>query len=302
MTSVLRSPISVFRLPSSVLRPRISVIIPCYNCVRFVEATLESVCRQQPGVDLEVIVVDGGSTDGSLEILERYRGDVTHLISEPDDGHYAAVNKGMAMATGDVLCWLNSDDMFMPGALSVVADVFAAFQEVAWITGIPGVWDTAGRLVYVNESVPVYGQKYLSKGEHDGLLLHGVQQESCFWRRSLWQKVGGIDCRYDLAGDFDLWARMAEHAELVTVSTVLGGNRRHAEQRSNRFHKKYFEQVRSIRNNHGGRAWLEEMLQKVPSYRLKLLLRRLCFPGKGFFILADPNGGWKTCQDWISRG
>ncbi len=271
---------------------KISVVIPCFNCVNFVRATVESVIRQKLDVELEVIIVDGGSTDGSLEILNEYRTDITHFISEPDEGHYSAVNKGFALATGEVLCWLNSDDLYVPGALSLVSEIFDKFPDIEWLSGIPVSWDGAGRLVSVLEVMPVYGQKYLRCGEHDALLLPNVMQETCFWRRSLWEKAGPIRTELDLAGDYALWTQMARYADLVTVDTVLGGQRKHLAQRSHIYKEKVFGQVRMIRKECGGRGWIETLLKGVPVYALRRRIKRLLFPGRGRVLIRRWDEGW----------
>ena len=251
---------------------KISVIVPNFNGARFLEACLLSIldnCKndhrdhggteERPeafSYELELIVVDGGSTDASVEIIKKYEDRLAYWVSEPDEGHYDAVNKGMAKATGDVLCWLNSDDMLAPGALQTVADIFKQFPAVDWLTGRPSFWGEDGKMT---ETAPcrAYSRACLRRGEHDSRILQGVQQESCFWRRELWEKVGGkVDTAYSLAGDFDLWTRFAEHADLVAVDGVLSGNRQHPEQRSRLQHEEYFEQVDRISQERGARSWL----------------------------------------------
>lgn len=280
---------------------KISIVIPCFNAVEYSRATLDSVVGQKEKCDVEIIVVDGESTDGSLEILNQYRSEVATFISEPDEGHYDAVNKGMALATGDVLCWLNTDDIFVSGALSIVSDVFDRYPDIAWLSGMPAAWDSAGRLIGVSEVLPVYNQRYLCKGEHDALLLHNVLQPTSFWRRELWNKVGEINTTYDIAGDYDLWTRMAEHAELVTIDTVLGGERKHDQQRSNRFKQRGFDQVRSIRRQRGGRNWAEVLLKRVSNPVLRWKLKKLLFTGKGKALFYDRNGGWSLEQRRVVR-
>jgi hypothetical protein len=168
----------------------------------------------------------------------------------------------------------------------VVTEVFDRFPDVDWITGVPALWDGTGRMVDVADVAPVYARTHLRRGEHDGVLLHNVQQEGCFWRRGLWEAVGGrIDTRWDLAGDFDLWTRMAEHADLVTVRTVLGGNRQHAEQRTVTRRDLYSQQVELISAARGARAFLRgpffRRLRAIPG---GYSLYRVFFPGRGAVI------------------
>ena len=205
---------------------KISVVTASFNQASYLEATLQSVLRQD-GVELEYIVVDGGSKDRSKEIIKRYEGGLAYWVSEPDGGHYDAVNKGMAASTGEIQCFLNSDDMFFPGALKAVVSIFDAFPEIDWISSLqPAAWDNVGVCHGVG-NIPGYSRCAFLDGLYGGARNqpYFIQQESTFWRRSLWDRVGGIRTEVTYAGDFDLWARFYEHAELVGVQALLGGFR-----------------------------------------------------------------------------
>lgn len=201
--------------------PRISVVTPNFNYAASLERTIQSVLMQGYP-NLEYIVIDGGSTDGSREVIERYSDQLAYWVSEPDKGQYDAINKGFARATGDILCWLNSDDVFFPWTFRAVAEVFTTFPEVEWITGITSV---------IRHGIPfdiyfedrVHPQDFLRCGLFCGAKLGWIQQESTFWRSGLWRKAGGLDCRYSLAADFALWATFARFAELVSVRMLMGG-------------------------------------------------------------------------------
>jgi glycosyltransferase involved in cell wall biosynthesis len=201
------------------------VVVPSYNQGEFLRATLDSILSQGYP-DVECIVVDGGSSDHSVEIIRSLEDRLTWWCSEKDDGHGDALNKGFAKATGEVLCWLNSDDLMAPWGLWVVGDVFARFPEVEWLTGEYGIWDAHGRLV---ASYPggATATEYLRRNESD------IQQESTFWRRSLWTRAGGeIDTSYRLMIDAELWLRFFRHATLYSLKTVVSGYRWHGENRS----------------------------------------------------------------------
>lgn len=205
--------------------PRISVVVPSYNQGAFLKATLDSILSQNYP-DLECIVVDGGSSDHSVEIIRSMEDRLTWWCSEKDDGHGDALNKGFAKATGEILCWLNSDDLMAPWGLWVVGDVFARFPEVEWLTGEYGIWDAHGRLVAAYPGGAT-ATEYLRRGESD------IQQESTFWRRSLWTRAGGkIDTSYRLMIDAELWLRFFRHATLYSLKTVVSGYRWHGENRS----------------------------------------------------------------------
>lgn len=205
--------------------PRISVVVPSYNQGKFLGDTLDSILSQNYP-NLECIVVDGGSTDNSIEIIQSVADQLAWWCSEKDDGHAHALNKGFAKATGEVLCWLNSDDMFAPWCLWIIGDIFDKFQQVEWVTGDYGIWDTFGRLV----------RTYPGGASAVGYLRQmdlNIQQESTFWRRSLWVRSGGhIELSYSLMIDAELWLRFFRHSTLYSLKTVVSGYRWHGQNRA----------------------------------------------------------------------
>ena len=210
----------------------------------------------QPG-DVEYVVMDGGSTDGSREIIERHAPKLAHWQSEKDDGQYDAITRGFARCTGDVMAWLNSDDLYVPGAFAVVAEIFAQFPEVQWLTTTAQIrWDAEGRIARVL-NVPGYSRDGFLTGEHLPSGRHfsvgWIQQESTFWRRSLWEKTGAqIGAGYPLAGDFELWARFFAHAELYAVEVPLGGFRFHGDQKTGGDRADYMTEAERALVAHGG--------------------------------------------------
>lgn len=204
---------------------KISVVTPNYNCEAFLEQTIQSVLSQQYP-QLEYILVDGASTDRSMRIVERYREHFAHVICEPDRGHADAVNKGLALATGDVMCWINSDDLLLPGSLARADAVFQACDHVQWLTGRPSSAHTAGRIV-------THGLRHWSWQRFLCGDFRHIQQESTFWRCGLWQAAGGkLDERLQLANDFELWLRFFMRAPLYTLDAPMGCFRTRPGQRS----------------------------------------------------------------------
>jgi glycosyltransferase involved in cell wall biosynthesis len=201
---------------SSAVIPKISVVTPSFNQAPYLEACLSSVLSQNYP-NLEFIVIDGGSTDGSVDIIRAHQADLSYWISEPDSGHADALNKGFALCTGEILCWLNSDDMQTPWALRTVAEIFMQFQDIEWIQGWNGFWTKHGVMVHpMGNHKNIYS--YLTWN------YHWIQQESVFWRRSLWEKAGGrIDTNYEFLIDVELWSRFFLHAELYRVDALLSG-------------------------------------------------------------------------------
>ncbi|WP_194467090.1 glycosyltransferase family 2 protein [Bradyrhizobium sp. CCBAU 53340] len=231
---------------------------PSFNQGRFIESNILSI-QGQKYPTLEHIIIDGGSTDETMPTLERYKELLASIVSEKDDGQYHAINKGFALATGEVMAWLNSDDVYIPGALHVVGEIFRKFPQIKWLTTrLPLAIEEDGTPI---KATPVYG--FTRTGFLNGENLPGlgwpatcyIQQESTFWRRSLWEQAGGrLDTNYRLAGDFDLWARFFEYTELYSVDVPIGCFRRHADQRTSTSFANYLEEAKAIFARAGGRA------------------------------------------------
>lgn len=226
----------------------ISIVTPTYNYGHFIEETIDSVLNQEGEFYLDYIVVDGGSKDNTVEILKKYENQIKNIpqkisiegldfytdqtkfknlgisfrwISEKDKGHFDALNKGFKKSVGNVLAWINSDDKYHPEAFKTVLEVFDDFPSIEWITGKNSWWNKEGDLSY---SASYYNNVY-------NFLLNNyifIQQESTFWRRSLWEKAGGkINENYKLMVDGELWCRYFKFTELYHVDKMLGGYRTH---------------------------------------------------------------------------
>jgi glycosyltransferase involved in cell wall biosynthesis len=236
---------------------RLSIVTPSFNQARFVGAAMQSVLSQLGPGD-EYLVMDGGSTDGSAEIIQQRAAALTHWQSERDAGQYDAITRGLARATGDVMAWLNSDDLYCPWAFALVREIFEALPEVQWLTTTMQIrWDAAGRPVRTLH-VPGYAREAAQRGEHlpktGAFSLGWIQQESTFWRRPLWEKAGGqIGAGYPLAGDFELWLRFFQHADLYAVETPLGGFRFHGDQKTGGDRSDYLAEAERALLAHGGR-------------------------------------------------
>jgi len=214
--------------------PKITIVTPSFNSKKLIADTINSVLGQNYP-NLEYIIIDGGSTDGTPQVIEHYANQLNYWHSKKDAGQYDAINQGFAKSTGDIMCWLNADDMLLPNSLFVVAEVFEQLQEVQWLSSLqPASWDASGHLAEVR-SLPGFGRQAFL----DGLYLpttakkgYWMQQESTFWRRSLWEKAGSSIPAYSLAGDFALWCKFYEHAELCGLTYPLSGFRMIEGQRS----------------------------------------------------------------------
>jgi len=215
--------------------PSISLVTPSYNQAEYIETTLSSVLDQQYPA-LEYLVVDGGSEDESPRIIERYESGLDYWQSEPDRGMYDAINQGFERSTGDIMGWLNSDDLHLPWTLHIVGSIFTTLPQVNWLTTLhPGRCGPDG--VPTFKTKPGYSREAFVQGRYGGsshnLPGYGyIQQESTFWRRSLWEAAEGLSIDYEGASDFDLWCQFYSLDRLYGVDVPLGMFRRHPDQKT----------------------------------------------------------------------
>jgi len=202
--------------------PRISVITPSYNQVDFIEATIQSVLGQEYP-DLEYIIIDGGSTDGTVDIIRKYE-DRLIWVSEPDRGQAHAINKGLARASGAVIAFLNSDDVYAPGALHAVGAYFAEQPEAQWLTGRCSIIDEKGR--EIRKAISAYKHFWLEFHSYGVLqILNYISQPATFWRRSLLDELGGLKEDLLFTMDYEYWLRIGQQYRLHSLRQRLAGFR-----------------------------------------------------------------------------
>lgn len=210
-----------------------SIVVPSFNQAEFLPSCLESLWRQE-GVDLEIIVCDGGSTDGSREILEAVTSRLTYWRSYPDEGQAAALREGFSIASGEILGWLNSDDLLLPHALETVVEAFQTHSQASLFYG-DAIWiDREGRFLFPRREIDfdweifAYGYCYLP-------------QPSTFFRKKAYEKVGGIDPSFQCAMDYDLWYRLISLGPVIHLPHLLSAIRDHEKTKTRRlrhlFHK-----------------------------------------------------------------
>jgi glycosyltransferase involved in cell wall biosynthesis len=220
--------------------PRITIITPVYNCVEYIEETIKSVLNQNYK-NIEYIIVDGGSNDGTCKIIEKYLKKINIFISEKDEGMYDALNKGFKMATGKYLAWLNADDLYFNNCISKTVELMEK-NNYQWINGI------SGTLIKKNLKLrPLYYYpNIILKNRLMTPCLWGyIPQESIIFTKKLYSKVGGINRKLKYAGDFDLWSKFSINSELISVNIPIGIFRKRNNQMSEN-QKIYLREVNKI--------------------------------------------------------
>jgi GT2 family glycosyltransferase len=218
-------PTSYFTTNAPKPAPTISIVTPSFGQGHFLERTLYSVVNQNYPA-LEYFVQDGGSTDDTVDVLRRFEGSLTDWVSEPDEGQADAINRGFARTSGEIMAYLNSDDLLLPGALAYVASYFKAHPEIDVLYG---------HRVMIDEHDGHIGSQILPPHDDEELaLLDFVPQETLFWRRSAWEAAGGqIDASLRFAMDWDLLLRFRESgAKIERAPRLLGAFRVHEEQKT----------------------------------------------------------------------
>ncbi len=222
--------------------PKISVVTPSFNQGAYLRETLASLVDQRYP-DLEVIVMDGGSKDDSVEVIREFEQHIAYWESQPDRGQSHAINKGFERATGEVLCWLNSDDVLLPGALNAVAFAFNTHSDWSWISG-PSL--------KFGEGLHELGGYYeLPKDAIEWMVYCPIAQPSTFWRRSLYERFGGLDEAFHYALDYEYWVRFVMGGEkLHFVDRPLSAYRLHDASKSVALAKNFIAERSMLREKY----------------------------------------------------
>ncbi len=247
----LRVPMGYLRTNPPSDTPTIAIVTPSYQQGRYLERTIYSVISQHYP-RLEYVLQDGGSSDETQAVLERFVGSLHHCASEPDGGQAEAINRGFSHTRGEIMAYLNSDDLLLPGSLAYVARYFEAHPEVDLVYGHRMLIDEHDRLI---------GRWVLPR--HDASVLpvtDFIPQETMFWRRELWERTGGkIDESLSFAIDWDLLLRFQEAgARMVRLPRYLGAFRVHAEQKTAREQVRCRAETEMLQRRVLGRAMTEE--------------------------------------------
>jgi glycosyltransferase involved in cell wall biosynthesis len=246
--------------------PTISIVTPSFQQGRFLARTLYSVLGQRYPA-LEYVVQDGGSSDGTLDVLQRFAPLLTRWTSEPDDGQAHAINRGFTNTRGEIMSWLNSDDLLLPGSLAYIARYFAEHPEVEVVYG---------HRLMIDEDDGQIGAWILPA--HDDLALtlaDHIPQETIFWRRRIWDAAGAcVDSNFSYAVDWELLLRFREAgARMVRLPRYLGAFRVHAQQKSLTAEEVGLAECAFLRERMHGRALsIEEVLRRLRPYLVRHIL------------------------------
>ena len=200
-------------------KPKVSIITPSFNQGRYLEETIRSVLAQDYP-NIEYIIKDGGSKDNSVEIIQKYAGQLAHWVSEKDKGHADGLNQGFSFASGEILAWLNSDDTYMPGAVSEAVAFLQAHPAVGMVYADANVIDHDSRVIGKFPAKQTSYQRMLQGSVH-------IPQATTFWRADLWRQVGPLDLSLFYAFDYDLWVKLAKISEICYVPRLWANFRIH---------------------------------------------------------------------------
>ena len=249
--------------------PKVSIVTPSFNQAPFLEQALRSVLEQDYP-NLEYIVIDGGSSDGSLEIIHKYADRLAYWQSQPDQGQTDAINQGFARASGEILAWLNSDDLLLPGAVSAAVRALQAHHEAAMVYGDALLINAEGKTIGKFPAAQTDYRK-LRRG-----YVH-IPQQASFFRADLWQQVAPLDVSFYFAMDYDLWVRLAALAPLVYVPELWAAFRLHGAGKSIAADDRCWPEMLRVHYRDGGKVlspivfkyWLRKLASPLLMHRRK---------------------------------
>ena len=233
---------------------RFSVVIPTLNQAETIEDTLLSLIHQDYP-DLEIIVADGGSSDGTAAILNRYREELSSVLPGPDTGQSNAINTGFARASGEIFFWLNSDDYLLPDTLWRVAACFQADADLEFAVGAGDVISLDHHFLRHIPPLPM-DEATMLNWKND----QWVMQQCCFWKNTLWQSVGGVDEQLHLLMDYDLWFRFSRRTKAAMINEKLAVMRYYPDAKTVKQRSKTSEELAYVYAKNGAFASLREQV------------------------------------------
>ena len=251
---------------------RITVVTPSFNQARFLEATINSVLNQNY-TEVEYIIVDGGSEDGSVEIIRKYQNHLKWWVSEKDQGQTDAINKGFAHASGEIFAWLNSDDTYQPGAFA---------EATAYLNDNPAVGLVYGDADFINTDGVRVGSFPARQTDYRRLrqgYVH-IPQQASFFRANLWKRLGPLDPSFFFAMDYDLWVRIARQNPIVYTKRLWANFRLHGDAKTISADDRCWPEMLRVHYREGGsrlsvivaKYYLRKMIGPIIRLRRRKLL------------------------------
>jgi len=251
---------------------KISIITPSFNQANFIERTIQSVLSQNYP-DLEYIVMDGGSTDGTIEILKKYEGRIIWK-SEKDNGQSDAINKGLKVATGDIVAYLNSDDIYEPGALNKVAEFFQNNPDKKWVYGKCKIINENDQ--EIRKPITTYKNLLLKKYSYAKLLSENfISQPATFWKREIHFELGFFDENEHYCMDYEFWLRTGKKYPAGVIDAYLANFRYYATSKSGSVNKKQFQDELRIAKKYGNRHKLSIILHYTNYWKIVAIYQLL---------------------------
>lgn len=248
--------------------PLVSIVVPSLNQGRFIEATLRSILAQGYA-PLEILVVDGGSTDETLEVLRRLEGEGVAWTSEPDRGQSDALNKGLGRAQGEILSYLNSDDLLLPGAVAAAVEALGGAAGPAVVYGDLEVIDGAGGMIYRQPAPALTRRRMIDRGQY-------VTQPGAFWSRAVQEEVGLFDVGLRYAMDQDFFVRAAGRFPLIRLPRTQAAFRMHEASKTSEAAERMWREALLVAERHGLRPWHAwYWIRRIRHRGLRLLPRAL---------------------------
>ena len=246
-------------------KPLVSIITIVLNGEKYLEQMIQSVVNQIYD-NIEYIVIDGGSTDGTLDIIRKYEDKIAYWISEKDEGMYDAINKGLKTASGTIFAYLNSDDLYLPNTVQTVVEYLQSHPDTSLIYGDCNFIDSEGRFLYIYHYPAFEWDRFIV------LNWSSIPQQATFWRRDIHKKIGYFNPEFRMAGDFEFYARVGKHFQIDHLKKVLATYRLHKESLSSTWQDKNEEEVERIHQRYGiSNGFVTIWLQFLAELQVKLL-------------------------------
>ena len=269
------------KLPSS-YSPKISIITPSFNQGSFIEKTINSVLDQNYP-NLEYIIIDGGSTDNTVEIIKNYENHLSYWVSEPDRGQSHAINKGLALASGELFTWLNSDDWFTPGALQKFANTFLEHPNLGMVVGAGQIVDQSGNVLYYKEPTNMITLQTLYDWMNGGDFV----QPSSMFSKAAWKHCGPLDENEHIAMDLDLWLKIAKNDfQFISVKDLLSEALSHPNAKTTAFENLSRVEGLLVIAKHGGTEALKSGMLAM-SKRIDSLTEQLKWYDRNYEIIVN---------------